>query len=320
MSGYQFQKGGELDHLTCAETGTELLFARSGGELIGYAVYDRPGGTAWPLLWNNGSLSLPFDGAWKNHATILFPAVGGLRENSSRFRGKTITFRGNHGLARYRDFTLKSAEEKEGGFEVVYQLDSDEESLQQYPFHFSLQLRYRLSGTNLALTFSVENRGEEEMPFQCGWHPGFSTRLLPEMERSEWEVRLGAEKFTRFHVVDNGDSWLTGEKETVETAGPLTFSDHELYCTLMFGIEETDKRVCTMSHSASGRSIEVHFPDFPHLGLWANKEQDYICIEPWQGMDDHVNQEPFEEKVGMMFLKAGEKAEKRAEIRPSFSL
>ncbi len=47
------------------------------------------------------------------------------------------------------------------------------------------------------------------------------------------------------------------------------------------------------------------FNDLPHLGIWGLKDSPYICIEPWQGCDDHLNQEKFDEKFGIANLSAG---------------
>jgi galactose mutarotase-like enzyme len=44
-----------------------------------------------------------------------------------------------------------------------------------------------------------------------------------------------------------------------------------------------------------------------------------LCIEPWQGVDDHEVQEPFDKKVGMLLLETGEKISRSAKIVPIFN-
>jgi galactose mutarotase-like enzyme len=38
--------------------------------------------------------------------------------------------------------------------------------------------------------------------------------------------------------------------------------------------------------TATGRQIEVSFPDAPYLGLWNKPGAPFVCIEPWQGIAD----------------------------------
>jgi len=84
----------------------------------------------------------------------------------------------------------------------------------------------------------------------------------------------------------------------------------------MFGIDDPEMRHVTLEDPISRVSIRVEFPDFPHLGLWANQGEEYICIEPWQGMDDHEEQEPFDRKLGIVKLEPGCKDKRTITVTP----
>jgi galactose mutarotase-like enzyme len=319
MNDYEVQENVRpgFDRLVDNTTRSDALIMRKGGELIGFTVKDPESGDALPLLWNNNSDAVPFEGAWKNHATVLFPIVGGLKGGQSRCGSDDIILPGNHGLARHGLFSLVSVH-TENRAAAVYRFTHDVSTLEKYPFRFTLQLTYTLQGGHLSLAMQIENPGDRDMPYQCGWHPGFNTALKPGMTRPDWEVRFKEGPCRHYHVLDSGDSYLTGEVSERVFRGPLEFTDHELFCTLMYAIDDPARRQCRLVHSKTGYGIELTFADFPHVGLWANPGQEYLCIEPWQGMDDHVDQELFEEKVGLEWLKPGEKTIKRAVIRPTF--
>ena len=105
---------------------------------------------------------------WKRHSPVLFPIVGSVWENQYRNEGIAYTL-SQHGFARDMEFTLVSEKEDE----VRYRLVSNEETLQQYPFPFCLEIGYRIQGKQIEVIWEVKNTGEKEMYFQIGAHPAF---------------------------------------------------------------------------------------------------------------------------------------------------
>ena len=119
---------------------------------------------------------------------------------------------------------------------------------------------------------------------------------------------------TRFH--NNEACFLTGKTSQVEVDGPLIWTEKELEGTLLFGIDDPEMRQVTLEDPASQVSIRVEFPDFPHLGLWSKQGDDFICIEPWQGMDDHIDQESFDQKLGVVRLEPGQVDKREIQVKP----
>jgi len=275
-----------FDRLVNDNEKCSVLIKRFGAEVIGYDVWDEEAGKFLPILWNNGNDSIPFPGAWKNHATILFPIVGGLKNGRSRFDDAEIILPGNHGFARRSTFDLIEAKTEDSA-KAIYRLSSTAETKKLYPFDFALDLIYILKGNCLSLSFKVKNIDKKILPFQFGWHPGFNTELGLGGKRSEWEISFPAGRYKQYHVLDTGDSFLTGKKSRHEFKDPFTFSDQELHCTMMYEIEIPANRCCRLYNNRLHRGVQMIFTDFPHVGFWAEKGQEYICIEPWQGMDDH---------------------------------
>jgi len=49
--------------------------------------------------------------------------------------------------------------------------------------------------------------------------------------------------------------------------------------------------------------LRFKFPEFPYFGIWAAKDADFICLEPWCGIADSVNSsQKIEEKEGIHLL------------------
>ncbi|MFT4092523.1 MAG: hypothetical protein QM640_02700 [Niabella sp.] len=56
----------------------------------------------------------------------------------------------------------------------------------------------------------------------------------------------------------------------------------------------------------SGKGFEFNFAGFPYLGIWAARDADFVCIEPWCGIADsaHSDQQ-LTNKEGINVLEAG---------------
>jgi hypothetical protein len=63
------------------------------------------------------------------------------------------------------------------------------------------------------------------------------------------------------------------------------------------------------------RSIQVAFPDMPHLGIWTKPGAGFVCIEPWQGHADPVGFDgELVEKPGVVLVEPGEARQFSMEI------
>jgi galactose mutarotase-like enzyme len=55
-----------------------------------------------------------------------------------------------------------------------------------------------------------------------------------------------------------------------------------------------------------GSGFRFCFPGFPFLGIWAAKDADFVCIEPWCGIADDVNTtQEISQKEGIVRLESG---------------
>jgi len=316
MSAYSVKLDDQqnIDLLINESDNSRVMINRLGCEVIGYRITHPQDDTEIPLLYRDSQAEKPESG-WKNHATVLFPIVGGLKNNQSRLGSKIITSPGNHGIARHSLFELVATEEKDRAL-ARYRLRANDYTRQYYPFDFQLDLVHELKGNKLSVTFEISNPDKEPIYYCFGWHPGFKTPIFHgKGKKSDCRLILPEGKIRKY--LNNEHCRLTGETTEIFTGGPLPWTEEELEATLMFEIDDPSMRTVTLEDPASRVSIRVEFPEFPHLGFWSEPGDEFICIEPWQGMDDHEDQEPFDQKVGVVRLAPGERDERTIKVTPT---
>jgi len=84
----------------------------------------------------------------------------------------------------------------------------------------------------------------------------------------------------------------------------------DLKKAVVLGIDDKKKRKIEFNNGKE--NIILKFQDFEFLGIWSEDSNKFICIEPWQGTDDFVEQKNFNEKLGIVNLKPG--AEKKFKV------
>ena len=237
----------------------ETMIRRRGAEVIGLTWKNQQSDPIG-LLWRNGQLVDP-PRWWKNHATILFPIVGGIHDlQSTTTQGDKIRFKKQHGFARHSVFALLQARELDGGFEIVYRLEANEETRAMYPWKFSLTIAYLLSTNRLQQTMTVANRDRRPMPFQLGWHPGFNTPFI-KGEKSGCHLRLPRGRTVM--LLNDDNCYLTGEKRNLDLSGDFQFSEDGLDRTYMLDLSTIPpaSRIAELRDPDEQIGIRLHFPD-----------------------------------------------------------
>jgi len=316
MSDYLVEIGDTLDKLINKRENCRVVIKRLGAEVISYRV--RDGQRTLPLLWNDGNDFPPPRGGWKSHATVIFPHVGGLKNNESWLGDIKITSPGNHGFARHSTFQVVDHGSDNGAY-IRYRLEANDKTRRYYPFNFRLDVVYALKGKELSAEFEVTNLEEEkDIFFSLGWHPGFSTSF-PDCggKKEDWRIIFQKGRYRRYF--NNEECRLTGETKDLDIDGPLGWTEEELEGTIMLEIEKRELRTCKFYNPKIKRGVEIDFEDFPFLAIWSEVGREFICLEPCQGLDDHEIQESFDQKVGIVNLGASMSKKWQATVRPILS-
>jgi len=307
-----------IDRLEDPKTGTGIAVRRLGGELISYRILDPRTRAVMPVLYRDG-LAQAEEGKWKNHATVLFPFVGGLKNKTSLYRNRIrISTKGNHGFARHSAFIPEKMELGPDAAWLRYALNPNPEIEGYYPFRFRLCVTYTVRRNDLNVEFIVENKEKDRtLPYSLGWHPGFRAPIL-DGKGTKGDCRLLLSKGDYIHYECNSESRLTGKRAAMKLDGAYAWTEDDLHQTIMLEIGRKRNRQVVFHDPHAGLKLKVRFPAFPFVGFWANRGENYICIEPWQGLDDHEEQEPFEDKVGLVELKPGGVDKRKIEVIPEF--
>lgn len=213
---------------------------------------------------------------WPQHAPVMFPICGGLKNDEYHYNGKTYSL-AKHGFGKYETFEVESHSETE----AVFLLRSNEKTLAVYPFAFELRIGYALNGKSIVVTYDVKNPSADPLYMSIGAHEAYA---CPEGIQ-DYEVVFSQPEtlLTTPRPMNSYDTELIMENQTVL---PMDYK--------YFHIDALIFKKCVKStsvqlrHKKTGRGVRVDFEGFPYLLIWTkpNTQAPYLCIEPWCGISD----------------------------------
>ena len=235
---------------------------------------------------------------WGKTSPVLFPIVGTLKDDKFNLHGKSYIL-SRHGFARDAEFEVRQAASDKAEFI----LNSNEESLKKYPFSFSLTITYSVQDTSLTVKYLVENKSKEDMFFSLGAHPAFKVPLINGTHYEDHYLEFDkSETAPRWAISDKG---LIGEK-------PVPFLEHssrinlkkELFFNDAIVLKHLNSTVISLKAATHPHGFSFHFDGFSYLGLWAARNADFVCIEPWCGIADSVyHNQDFTKKEGIEMIR-----------------
>ncbi|HEY4650979.1 MAG TPA: aldose 1-epimerase family protein [Pontibacter sp.] len=232
---------------------------------------------------------------WASHAPNLFPVVGELPDHAYTYNGKTYTMQ-RHGFARHKEFRLVDQHSDKLVFELTY----DEETLQQYPFKFTLLIAYKLEWNKLAVTYLVRNDDDHALYFSLGGHPGFKVPFYPGENYTDYYLEFEQEETLSRYLL-NKDGLQNGDTERVLQQERVLHLNHSYFEKDALVFKNLNSEKVTLNSNTNPRAIEVEFKGFPYLGIWAKPgPSQYVCIEPWCGIAGRVGETgELQEKEGI---------------------
>lgn len=217
---------------------------------------------------------------WTGRAPNLFPYIGRLTDKKYVLNGKTYSM-DIHGFAAQMEFAVEKQEDDA----VTFLLEDNAATLAMYPFRFALRVNYRLSGTRLAITFTVENKNDQTMFFGLGGHPGFRVPLERGLNFEDYLLEFG-EAAVPVRIGISPTGFCSG------LDAPFYLQD-SLRLPLSHDLFDNDAIVLTnmadsvmLRRICGKKALRVEYPDMRCLGIWHMPLTDapYICIEPWTSL------------------------------------
>lgn len=246
---------------------------------------------------------------WGSHAPVLFPIVGGLKNNTFFFDDKPYQLP-RHGFVRgNKDLRVIS----QLTHQLVLQLKSSEKTKNIYPFDFDFQISFELLSNQLKISHQLINTGNIKMYFSLGAHPAFNCPLEEDKKYEHYHLQ--------FEETENLNTWMLDEKGQIKEEGETIMNrTNKLFLhsnlfdkdALIFkSLRSRQVSLCEQDHEI----IRLAFKDFNSLGLWAKPAAPFICIEPWLGYADSSNSnQQLKDKEGIIGL------DPKKEFKASYSI
>lgn len=247
---------------------------------------------------------------WSGQAPVLFPICGSLREDTAFYsHGDGTETKGTiprHGLIRKKEFELVDQTENS----VTFAIEDNENTYQNYPYHFRLEITYVVTGKTICTQYKVFNKETSKvMPYFIGGHPGFNCPLLDGETYEDYYLEFEKEEtcsvprpFPEIGMLDFQDRspWLDGQKE-------LDLS-YDLFSVDAVTLDELQSRTIALRSRKHEKGLKVHFQEFSNLIIWSTLNKgSFIAFEPWSGLSTSLEEgNHLEDKKNVRLLEAGQ--------------
>ena len=239
---------------------------------------------------------------WDGQSPLLFPYVGRFTNGKYCLDGKEYELP-IHGFAKDSRFTVADSSCAAGAdhaagagapSRITFVLEDSDVTRAVYPYQFRLTVTYEVSCAPqqdapasglLSVTYQVENLSDEMMYFGLGGHPAFQVPLEDGLRFDDYKL-----VFSRPHLPSRVGHTKTCFLRGVDTPYPLEHGTdlplhHDLFdddAVVLKNVADT----VTLCSGKGSRSVTMHYPRLPYLGLWHMPKTDapYICIEPWTSL------------------------------------
>ena len=247
---------------------------------------------------------------WSGQAPVLFPICGSLREDTAFYSHEdgTETKGGipRHGLVRKKEFDLVEQTENS----VTFAIEDDENTYQNYPYHFRLEITYLVTGKIVRTQYKIFNKETNKvMPFFIGGHPGFNCPLLDDEVYEDYYLEFEKEEtcsvprsFPETGLLDFQDRspWLDSQKEV-----DLSY---DLFSVDAVTLDELQSRTIALRSRKHEKGLKVHFQEFSNLIIWSTLNKGpFIASEPWSGVSTSLEEgDHLEDKKNVRLLEPGQ--------------
>ena len=256
----------------------------------------------FPFLSGTREILFQHDYAWDNDVKdlrgglpFLFPFCGrGICDGKLgqyNVNGKLYDL-AIHGFSWHEKWSVRSI--ADNAIEIV--LTQNENTLQHYPFHFEVSLRYEvLPGKLLCHQVYKNNESIKSMPYYAGFHPYF---LTPKLGEGKERVVINFEALRRLQYNDQLTD-IVGEIEGLKMPANITNAEINEQLSVL-GSNKTATLVFSNKEELL-IYIDQNSDFFPYLQLYTIAEKPFFCVEHWMGFPNAINA-----KSGVRWLKPGE--------------
>lgn len=226
---------------------------------------------------------------------VLWPFPNRVRDGQYTYQGRQYSLasvrRGSliHGLVYDRSWTYEQPVTSSEGATVTTAVEITPASpgYGAYPFASRLSLAYTLTATGLTVTYTVQNKGSQSLPYGFALHPYFT--LLPDREGTR--VTLPAA-----HVMEaDADLLPTGRLLDVHSTMYSMFDlsqptpVHQLKLDHVY-TDLPDSSPATIEYDGLNLSLHISASeDFTHTVIYTPAQSPFFCLENQTCSTDAIN-------------------------------
>ena len=125
------------------------------------------------------------------------------------------------------------------------------------------------------------------MFFSIGGHPAFKVPLSAAESYDDY--------YLEFNKVENKERWFLNNGLLNNNSIPYLESTKILQLKKTMFYEDAlvfknlRSNIISLKSKKKNNGLNFKFYDYPYFGIWAAKDADFICLEPWHGIADNVN-------------------------------
>lgn len=237
--------------------------------------------------------------AWMKHAPVLFPIVGQLKNNTYFHDGKEYKME-RHGFARNSTFVVREQKDEH----IIYRLMANEETQKQYPFLFTFDIKYLLQRSTLVVEYIITNPDNKDLLFSMGAHPAFKIPLTDYEAYNDYYLEFEKEETADRWLLQNG--LIDKNAESFFNKTKILPLQKKLFYDDALVFKNLDSSTISIKNKINDHGLNFKFEGFPYFGIWAAKDADFVCLEPWHGIADPVDSDQqLENKEGIIRLAPG---------------
>jgi len=219
---------------------------------------------------------------WSKHSPVLFPIVGALKDDTYYFNDTPYKM-ARHGFAREMNFSVVS----QTPLSIVLAIENTAATMAIYPFAFRFEIKYELSENSIKTTYSISNNGKSVLYFSVGGHPAFKIPLTAGMDYNDYYLQFNHAEYagrwpiSKDGLIENTPTPVFNQSDRLSLSKELFQKDALVFKGLV-------SNSVTLKTDKNAHGLMFDFTGFPYLGIWAAKNADFVCIEPWCGIADSV--------------------------------
>ena len=259
-----------MPYITLETDELKVLISSFGAEM--QSLFGKAGSTEY--LWQGNPKF------WGRRAPHLFPIIGGLKDGRFVYDSRSYEM-GNHGFARDSEFAIEALSKTKAVFTLC-------ERKENYPFDYLLSITYALKRNRLKITYTVKNTGKRKLYFSVGGHPAFACPINPALKYSDYFIEFEKEENPEQPLIQNdlvdGHRILPIRNRRISLLNSLFTRDALV-------IERPNSKKFRLRSAKDGRQIEMKIKNFDFMAFWSKPADgaDFICFEPWCGIDDKAD-------------------------------